>query len=434
MNRLTILNARLLDPASGVDRAPSLATSVHIEGDRILALGDAPAGFAPDRKIDASGLALMPGLVDLSARLREPGFEYKATLESEMQAAIAGGVTSLACPPDTDPVLDEPGLVEMLKHRARGIAGSRLYPVGALTVGLRGESITEMAELVEAGCVGFSQAHAPISDTQVLMRALQYARTFGYTVWLHPQDPQLSRGGVAHSGAYASRLGLSGVPVIAETVALHTIFELMRATGARVHLCRLSSAAGVDLLRRAKAEGLPVSCDVSAHHVHLTDLDIGFFDSNSRVDPPFRSQRDRDVLRAALADGTIDAICSDHTPVDDDAKQLPFAEAEPGVTALELLLPLTLKWADECGLPLVKALSRLTTGPARVLDLDEPSALAPGAQADLCLFDPSDHWVVSRGSLYSQGSHTPYLGRELQGRVRMTLVAGRVVFEAAILG
>ena len=369
----------------------------------------------------------MPGLVDLSARLREPGFEYKATLESEMRAALAGGVTSLSCPPDTDPVLDEPGLVEMLKHRARSIDGARLFPLGALTVGLKGERITEMAELVEAGCVGFSQALAPINDIQVLLRAMQYAKTFSFRLWLHPQDPHLSRGGVAHSGPYASRLGLSGVPVIAETVALHTLFELIRSTGCSVHLLRLSSAAGIELVRRARREGLPVTCDVSAHHLHMTDLDIGFFDSNCRVDPPFRSERDRDAIRAGLADGVIDAVCSDHTPVDDDAKLLPFAEAEAGVTGLELLLPLVLKWCTEADLPLVQALRCVTSGPARVLGIEPPS-LAPGAPADLCLFDPDEHWTVSRGTLVSQGSHTPYLGRSVPGRIHATWVSGRQVW------
>lgn len=426
--RISIVNAHVVAP--GGEPAGTPGTDVHVADGKLVAVGAAPSGFVADRVIDGTGCLLLPGVVDLAARLREPGFEYKATLESEMQAALAGGVTALACPPDTDPVLDEPGLVEMLKHRARGIDGPHLCPVGALTVGLKGETITEMAELVEAGCVGFSHALAPISDTQVLMRAMQYASTFGYSVWLHPQDPQLARGGVAHAGPYASRLGLSGVPVIAETVALHTIFELMRVTGCRVHLCRLSSAAGLELVRRARAEGLPVTADVAIHHVHLIDLDIGFFDSNCRVDPPFRSQRDRDAIRAALADGTIDAICSDHTPVDDDAKQLPFGEAEPGVTGLELLLPLALKWAAEDGLPVERALAKLTTGPAGILG-QSGGRLAVGEPADLCLVDPGEYWVVSRGSLLSQGSHTPFLGRELQGRVRATLVAGRVVFERA---
>jgi dihydroorotase len=428
--RLSILNARLIDPASGLDIAPGPASALHVRDGGIVALGDPPPAFSADREVDATGCIVCPGLVDLAARLREPGYEYRATLESEMGAAIAGGITALACPPDTDPPLDEPGLVEMLKHRARGIEGARLYPVGALTVGLRGEIITEMAELVEAGCVGFSQALAPVTDTQVLLRAMQYAQTYGYTVWLHPQDPHLARGGVAHAGPFASRLGLPGVPVIAETVALNTIFDLVRATGCRVHLCRLSSAAGLDLVRRARAEGLPVSCDVAIHHVHLIDLDIGYFDSNCRVDPPFRSQRDREAIRAALVDGTIDAICSDHTPVDDDAKQLPFGEAEPGVTGLELLLPLTLKWAREAGVAMPQALARLTSGPAAVLALSGAGAsLSVGAVADLCVFDPSEPWVPTRATLRSQGTHTPYIGRELEGRVSFTMVGGRIVWE-----
>jgi dihydroorotase len=430
--RISIVNGRLVDPASGLDLAPGPTSSLHIADGRIAAIGDAPAGFVADRRIDASGCVVAPGLLDLAARLREPGYEYRATLESEMQAAIAGGITGLACPPDTDPTLDEPGLVEMLKYRARGIDGTRLFPVGSLTVGLRGEVITEMAELAEAGCVGFSQALAPVLDTQVLMRAMQYACTYGYTVWLHPQDPHLARGGIAHAGPYASRLGLPGVPVIAETVALHTILELVRATGCRVHLCRLSSAAGLELVRRARVEGLPVSCDVAVHHLHLIDVDIGFFDSNCRVDPPFRAQRDREAIRAALADGTIDAICSDHTPVDDDAKQLPFGEAEPGVTGLELLLPLTLKWARESGVPMAHALGKICAGAAAVLGAPEASGrLQADGAADVCIFDPKAPWTVSRATLFSQGTHTPYVGRELEGRVRATIVGGRVAYEAA---
>ena len=421
--RLTIVNGRVIDPASGLDTQ----AAVHVADGRIAAVGAAPAGFVARQTLDARGLVVAPGLVDLAARLREPGFEYKATLESEMQAALAGGVTSLSCPPDTDPPLDEPGLVEMLKHRALGLNGAQLYPLGALTMGLKGRALTEMAELAEAGCVGFTQAAEPVEDTQTLVRALQYAKTFGFTVWLAPRDPHLSRGGVAHSGAVSGRLGLAGVPVIAETVALHTIFEVVRATGCRVHVTRLSSAAGIELVRQARREGLPVTSDVAVHHLHLVDIDIGFFDSSYRVDPPFRSQRDRDAIRQAVLDGTIDAICSDHTPVDDDAKQLPFSEAEPGVTALELLLPLTLKWAGEHGVPLPAALARITCAAAPILGIDA-GRLAPGAPADLCLFDPGEHWVVGRDALLSQGKHTPYLGREVAGRVRMTLVGGRIVY------
>ena len=330
MTTLHIKNGHLIDPSNGIDGVQDL----FIADGKVAAVGAAPAGFVADTTFDAAGLVVSPGLVDLSARLREPGYEYKATLESELQAALQGGVTSLVCPPDTDPVLDEPGLVEMLKYRAKTQDKAHVHPLGALTMGLKGQSLTEMAELTEAGCIGFAQAEEPIEDTTVLLRAMQYANTFGYTVWLRPQDPHIGRGGIAHSGPLASRLGLSGVPVMSETIALHTIFELMRASRARVHLCRISSAAGLELIRAAKAEGLPVTCDVGAHHAHLTDADIGFFDPNARVTPPFRSQRDRDAIRAGLLDGTVDAMCSDHTPVDDDEKLLPFGEASPGATGL----------------------------------------------------------------------------------------------------
>jgi dihydroorotase len=426
--RIHIKNGRLIDPANGIDAQNDL----FIDGSKIAAIGAAPEDFAADRTIDATGLVVAPGLVDLSARLREPGYEYKATLESEMQAAVQGGVTSLVCPPDTDPVLDEPGLVEMLKYRARSLNQAHVFPLGALTVGLKGEALTEMAELTEAGCIGFSQADCPILDTTVLMRAMQYAKTFGYTVWLRPQDPHLGRGGIAHSGPIASRLGLSGVPVMAETIALHTIFELMQATGARVHLCRMSSAAGLELVRAAKKQGLPVTCDVGAHYLHLTDADIGFFDSNARVAPPFRAQRDRDAIRQAVLDGTIDAVCSDHTPVDDDEKLLPFGEASPGATGLELLLSLMLKWADDSGgasaQALSKAIAKVSSDAARIAGLAAGS-LAVGSIADICIFDPAARWKVDAKSLASQGKHTPFLGYELRGQVKATIVAGHVAFE-----
>ncbi|MCS0595713.1 dihydroorotase [Massilia agri] len=424
--KLHIKNGRVIDPANGIDQV----TDLFIADGLIAAFGAAPSGFVADTVIDATGLVVAPGLVDLSARLREPGYEYKATLESEMQAAVQGGVTTLVCPPDTDPVLDEPGLVEMLKHRARILDGANVHPLGALTMGLKGQSLTEMAELTEAGCIGFSQAEEPILDTTVLLRAMQYAKTFGYTVWLRPQDAHIGRGGVAHSGPLASRLGLSGVPVMAETIALHTIFELMRASGARVHLCRISSAAGLALVAAAKKEGLPVTCDVGAHHLHLTDADIGFFDSNARFNPPLRSQRDRDAIRASLLDGTIDAICSDHTPVDDDEKLLPFAEASPGATGLELLLSLVLKWTeDERGSDaLPRALAKVTSSAAGIAGLPA-GTLAVGAAADVVLFDPDARWKVERRALASQGKHTPFLGYELAGQVRATVVRGRVAFQ-----
>ncbi|HZS66694.1 MAG TPA: dihydroorotase [Burkholderiales bacterium] len=418
--RLAIRNARIIDPASGRDGV----------GDLYIADGKISEQFAkPDRVIDASGLVAAPGFIDLSARLREPGFEYKATLESELEAALAGGVTSLACPPDTDPPLDEPGLVDMLRRRAKALARARVYPVGALTVKLEGERLTEMAQLADAGCVAFSQANTPLANTQVLWRALQYAATFGFPVWLRPEDAWLAKDGVAHEGELATRLGLPGIPPFAETIALATMLELVRATGARVHFCRLSTAGAVDMMRSAKRERLPVSCDVAIHHLHLSDRDLGYFDANCRLEPPLRSPRDRDALARGLEDATIDCVCSDHTPVDDDGKHLPFAEAEPGATGLELLLPLTLKWGEARKLSLVQSLARITCNAAQVLGVST-GRLAIGAPADVAIFDPQATLRVVPEMLKSQGKHTPFAGNELSGRVRYTLVAGNLVHEA----
>ncbi len=427
--KILIQNGRVLDPASGFDAKADVA----IAAGRILAIGKAPTDFSPAKVINATGCIVAPGLVDLAARLREPGYEHEGMLESEMAAAVAGGVTSLVCPPDTDPVLDEPGLVEMLRFRAEKLHQARVLPLGALTRGLKGEILTEMLQLAEAGCIGFGQAEVALANTQVMQRALQYARSFGYTVWLRPQELFLGKG-VAASGPLATRMGLSGIPVAAETIALHTIFELVRATDARVHLCRISSAAGVELVRLAKAQGLPVTCDVSINSLHLTDLDVGYFDSRTRLTPPLRQQRDREALRAGLADGTIDALVSDHTPVGADEKDLPFAESEPGATGLELLLSLTLKWAQDEKLPLGQALACVTNRSAQVLGASLGNLagalgkLSVGGIADVCVFDPQDAWTVSPNALRSQGKHTPFGGYELPGRVRATVVGGHLAF------
>lgn len=431
--RILIRQGRVIDPASGRDEVTDLA----IASGRIVGIG-AVGDFTPEREIDATGLVVMPGLVDLAARLREPGQEHEGMLESELAAAAAGGVTSLVCLPDTDPVLDEPGLVEMLKFRARKLSRCRVFPLGALTRELKGAALTEMAELTEAGCVGFSQVDAPVRDTLVLLRALQYAATFGYSVWLRPLDAWLC-GGVAASGAVATRLGLSGVPVQAETIALQTVLELVRATRARVHVCRVSSAAAVALLRAAKAEGLPITADVSINSLHLTDVDIGYFNPDMRLTPPLRQGADREALRAALADGTLDALVSDHNPVADDMKNLPFAEAEPGATGLELLLSLALRWGQDTGLPLAQTLGRVTHDPVRVLGdalgslAGSAGRLVDGGVADVCLYDPLAEWAVTAGELVSQGKHTPFAfestGMRLPGRVRATLVAGTLAYD-----
>ncbi len=422
-----IKNGRLIDPHNKIDARQD----VFIADKHIVAIGKAPQGFVAAQVIDATGLVVIPGLVDVAARLREPGYEYRATLESEMDAAMAGGVTSLSCPPDTDPPLDEPGLVEMLKHRARSLNQARVFPVGALTYGLQGAELTEMVELTEAGCKAFSQADTPLTDTRVLMRAMQYAATFGYRVWLRPQDAFLAKDGVAHDGEVATRLGLPAIPVAAETIALATMLQLARETGVKLHICRISSAEGVELVRAAKRQGLAVTCDVSMNHVHLSEMDIGFFDANCHLMPPLRNQRDKAALRAGLLDGTIDAICSNHSPVDEDAKQLPFAEAEAGATGMELLLPLMLKWADEEKIPLLDALARVTINPAQLLGV-KMGHLSVGAHADVCVFDPAAVWKIEPAALKSQGKNTPFNGYTLQGKVHHTIVEGHVAYSIQV--
>ncbi|MCE2722374.1 MAG: dihydroorotase [Burkholderiales bacterium] len=427
--KLEIRNGRLIDPSIGIN-ARDEHVNLYIEDAIVSSVGnEAPSGFVADKVIDAAGKVVAPGLVDLCARLREPGYEHKATLESELMAASAGGVTSLVCPPDTEPVLDEPGLVEMLKRRGWTLNQARIYPLGALTAGLKGEKLAEMLELAEAGCIGFFQADRPIVDTSVLYRAMQYAATYGFTIWLRPEDAFLARGGIAHDGEVASRLGLAGIPSSAETVAIATITTLMRETRARVHLARLSSSAGVELVRRAKAEGLPLTADVGIHHLLLTDRDIGYFDSQYRFSPPLRSPSDRDALSAGVIDGTINAICSDHTPTDEDEKNVPLGEATPGASGLEMLLPLTLKWAAHANVPVATALARITVNAAEVLGKSQGRFIA-GAPADVCIFDPRAFWAVTRETLVSQGKNTPYLAREMQGKVTHTICAGRIVYTA----
>jgi len=423
--KIHIKNGHLIDPKNNIDAKQD----VYIAAGKVAGIGNAPDGFVANQTIEAAGLTVAPGFVDLSARLREPGSEYKATLRSELQAAAAGGVTSLACPPDTDPVLDEPGLVEMLKHRAKQLNLAHVYPLGALTRQLAGKLLTEMCELTEAGCVGFSQADTSITDTQVLWRAFEYAATFGYTIFLRAEDYYLAQNGVAHDGEIASRLGLKGIPAAAESLAIASILRIAHETKTRVHLCRLSTAEGVDLVRQAKKQGVQVTADVSAQHCHLTDHDIGFFNAHANLKPPLRSSRDKNALCQGLKDGTIDAICSDHTPVDDDAKLLPFAEAEAGATGLELLLPLTLKWAADQKTSLSEAVAKITCHPASILGIAS-GHLGVNADADIAIFNPQQEWKVSASQLKSQGKNTPFLGYTMQGKVRYTLLHGQVAYQA----
>jgi dihydroorotase len=408
--RLQIRQGRVIDPANRID---ALADVCIAEG-RIVAVGTVPDGFIADKVLDASGMLVLPGLVDLCARVHSPGDAFGA--------ALAGGVTSLVQPPALTPLPDP-----MRSQRVN------VYHLGALTADLKGQALSEMVRLSEAGCVAFSQGNTPVQDTAILLRAMQYAKTFDYAVWCRPQDPWLSRGGVVASGAYASRLGLAEIPVEAETIACQTLLLLQRATGVRMHLCRLSSAEAIDMVRKAKKAGQPITCDVAANNVHLTDVDIGFYDSHFRLDPPLRGQRDRDAIRFGLLDGTIDAVCSDHTPVTKEDKQRPFANAVPGSMGLELLLSLTLKWAQDARVPLREAFKLVTCGPGDVLSNSganpQPGSLSLGAPADLCIVDAEAYWFVSHENIVSQSQGTPFLGRELPGRVCATLLHGQVVWE-----
>jgi dihydroorotase len=411
---IEIKNGRIIDPKNNVDRSASL----FIADGKIAGIGSAPAGFVADQVIDATDCIVCPGLIDLGARLN--------SIEAELAAAVTGGVTSVVVPPDADPPLDEPELADRLVHRGTEIGKARVLPLGALTLGLKGERLSELAGLKKAGCVAFSQANAPVIDTEALLRAMEYAATFDFAVWLQPQDYWLSRNGIAHEGEVASRLGLAGIPVAAETIAIATIVQLVRDTGCRVHLTRLSSAPGVALVAQAKAEGLPVTFDIGVHHLLLTENDIGFFNPHARFCPPLRTQEDRQALSNAAATG-LAAICSDHTPVGADDKLLPFGEAKPGATGLEVLLPLTLKWAEAAGVAMPAALARITSAPAEVLGLDR-GQLAVGAVADVCIFDPSSTWQLTPDALRSRGKNSPWLGYLMAGKVRQTLVGGRVVF------
>lgn len=406
-----IRNGRLIDPKNGIDERADL----FIADGKVAGVGRMPAGFTADETIDAAGCIVCPGFIDLGARLN--------SIEAELAAAVAGGVTSVVVPPDADPPLDEPELADRLVHRAADIGKARVLPLGALTLGLKGERLAELAGLAKAGCVAFSQANHPIVDTESLLRCFEYAATFGFAVWMQPQDHWLSRNGIAHAGEVASRLGLGGVPVSAETVAIGTLLTLAADTGVRLHFTRISSAAGMRMVANAQAAGIRVTGDVGIHHLHLTENDIGYFDSQARFDPPLRSQSDRQGLSDGVARG-VAAICSDHTPVGADDKLLPFGEAKPGATGLELLLPLTLKWADGAGVDLPTALRRITADPAAILGIDR-GHLGEGAAADVCVFAPDTHWQVSAATLHSKGKNTPFLGLELNGRIRATLVNGQ---------
>jgi dihydroorotase len=424
MSNIQIKNGHLIDPAVGIDDPRDL----FIAEGKICGVGEAPSGFKAEITIDASDRIVCPGLVDLCAHMREPGEEHKATIASETAAAAKSGITTLCCPPDTDPVIDSPAVATLIYRRAQQQGSARVLPIGALTKGLQGAELAEMAALKGARCAALSNGRNPLATTLVARRALEYAATFGITAFLPPEDVHLRDNGCAHEGPISTRLGLPGIPEVAETMAVARDVTLAAHTGCHVHFRGLSSGAAVRMVQRARHDQLPISADVSAHQLHLTEMDLSDFDSNCHVIPPLRSLTDRDLLRKGVAEGVIGAICSDHQPHEPDVKEAPFPATAPGISALETLLPLTLKLVQEEVLPLSDAIARLTCGPADILGLPL-GRLNVGASADVCIFNPNEHWTLQAEEMVSRGHNTPFLGWEFNGRVTHTLLEGNIVFE-----
>lgn len=419
---LAILNGRLLDPSSGTDRVADL----YIESGRIEAVGTAPGNFRADETVDAKGLIVCPGLVDLCARLREPGYEYKATIRSETRAAALSGITTVCIPPDTDPVIDEPAVVDLIQKRAQAHGGANVAILGALTTRLEGAQLSEMATLQAAGCSGLSNALRPVANNRVWYRALEYAATHALTVHIVPLDPALSSNGVAHAGAVATRLGLPGIPVSAETVMIAQLLALVEETGARVHFGRISSAAGAALIASAKDRKLPVTADVAIHQLLLNESALDGFDSRAHVIPPLRGEQDRRGLVAALKSGVIDAVCSDHQPHNPDAKQNPYPATEPGISGLDTLLGLAWELVQREQIPPSRLLESLTSAPAGILGL-QSGRIAPGLPADLCIFGTGRPWIVETPALRSSGRNTPFAGIHLQARAVYTVINGKLL-------
>ena len=422
---ILIKNGRVIDPKNKLD---SIQDVLIVNG-KIAKLSKNLDQKEADKIIDASKKIVMPGIIDLQLNLREPGSQYKATLHSEMKAANAGGVTGMVCPPDTTPILDEPGLVKMLKNKSEAFKLGAVYPLGALTQKLNGKLLTEINDLYESGCIGFSQAEKPIQDTEVLYKAFQYLSTFNLTAFLRAEDAYLSEKGIINAGEISTRLGLKGIQSISETTAINKILEIAHLTKTKVHLNKISTADGLNLIKMAKKNGVNVTCDVSIHQIFLTDNDIGFFNANCYLKPPLRKENDRLKIIESIIDGTIDAICSDHSPVNEDNKLKPFAESEYGASSVELLLPLIYKLSIENKINLSLLINKITNQPSCILEINKGS-LAIGSDADICIFDPNYSWEINQKTLISEGKNTPFIDQNINGKVNCTIFDGNIVFIA----
>ena len=422
--KLHISNGRVIDPASNLDSQ----LDVFIDDGKIIAISEQYDDFYADQIIDATGLIVTPGLVDLCARLREPGQEYTATIDSETQAAAKGGITSLCVPPNTDPIIDSPAVVELIEDRAKKAGRTMVYTIGALTQKLEGELLSEMMALKEAGCIGISNGLSPIKNSLVLRRAMEYAATLDFTLFINAADPWLQAQGCIHEGMVSARLGLGGIPEAAETIAVSRDLLLIEQTGVSAHFHNLSTAKAVDMIQKAQQRGLKVTADVSAHHLHLSEHDVGNYDSLSHVMPPLRSIRDREQLQQGLRDGVIGAICSNHQPLDNDAKQGPFAETKPGISGLETLLPLTLKLVDDGEISLKQAIANLSYNPAEILGI-EAGQLKAGGAADICIINPNAHNECQPQRFVSTGKNSPFAGWLFNHQVTHTIFNGKIVYQ-----
>ena len=422
--KLHIQGGRLIDPANNIDAPHDL----YVADGKIVAIGQAPDGFSAEQTINASGQIVCPGLVDLAAHFREPGKEHKATIASESRAAVKGGITTVCCPPNTDPIADTPAVAELIHQKAELAGLVNIVSIGALTQGLEGRHITNMASLKTAGCVGVGNALKPVSNPVIMRRAMEYAATQDLTVFIHPEDQDLRDDGCVHEGPVSTRLGLPGIPVAAETVAVARELALIEQTGCRAHFHRISSARAVQMISRAQYDGLPITADVTSHHLHLNEYDLIDFNSNCHVRPPLRSQRDMEGLRSGVAKNIIAAICSDHLPHEPDAKLNPFSQTEHGISALETFLPLCLRLTEDSDINTSDLISRITHQPANILGINK-GHLSVNADADICIFDPKTIWVLEEGHLVSHGKNSPFIGWQLQGRVNYTLSKGRIVFD-----
>ena len=426
--RLHIKDGRLLDPANKLDAKQDL----YIADSIIVGIDKKPDGFESDLEIDAKDKLVLPGLVDLCARFREPGFKNKGTFKTESLAATSSGVTAICCPPDTNPIIDTTAVVEFIIQRSKEAGRTKIYPLGAITHGLNNEQLAEMQLLKQAGCVGVSNALTPMDNAEILRRAFEYAHSCNLTVFLYAEDNALKNNGTAHEGAISTRLGLPAIPESAETVAISRALILVEQTNASVHFCRVSSARGVNLIKAAQEQGLPVTADVAICNLHLTDMDIADYNSNCHLRPPLRSERDRSGLIEGINNGTITAVCSDHQPHDNDAKSAPFSLTEPGASTIELLLPLMMHLVNRNELKLEQAIALLTSQPANIANIDK-GTLEIGKDADVCIFDTEASTSINSATMLSAGKNTPFNNWELQGAVTHTILNGNVVFDRSKL-